>query len=141
MYVKAIEAWNKVTTIPTVFVMLSTGLIRTNRRAGKKQVIYITMNKEQHLLALYSSLDCVPSSQLLQFEDSAENTEKKPKKQKRNQEQIEILCYTSAACILLVGCVILTRFVIMKSFHDNDMEVQQHISNPYHNCYFNSTKY
>lgn len=89
MYVKAIEAWNKVTTIPTVFVMLSTGPIRTNRRAGKKQAIYITMNKEQHLLALYSSLDCVPFSQLLQFEDSAENTEKSLKSRKEIKNKLK----------------------------------------------------
>lgn len=73
-YVKAIEAWKKELQYQ-VFVMLSPVSIRTKRRRGKKQAIYVTMNKEQCLLALYITLDSVPFSQLLQFEGDAENTE------------------------------------------------------------------
>jgi len=66
---------------------------------------------------------------------------KMPKKKKRNQEQIEVLCHTTAACILLVRYVIFTRFLIMEIFYCNDIEVQQYSSNPNCNCYFYSRNY
>lgn len=51
------------------------------------------MNKEQCLLSLYISLDCVPFSQLLQFEGGAENTEENTLKA---ENKTKFLCHRTS---------------------------------------------
>lgn len=80
----------------------------------------VIMNKEQCLSALYISLDCAPFSKQLQFESDAENTKENTLKAEK--------CPRTKFCAIyhltLPRHVILTRFIIMKSFHGSDMEVQ-----------------
>lgn len=118
--------------------MLSTVPVSTNRRAGKKQAMYVTVNKEQRPLALSSSLDCVLSANCFSLKTVQER-----KGSLRSRKEIKNKLKAYAIELLLVSfCyVILTRFVVMKSFHGNNVDVQQHSSNPDYKCYFCSIRY